>query len=355
MRATFTKAKGPAVPKSLKKYSILILAALLLLAGCHRFRRPCSSCTPSPKDRSTDDRDWDSRGVIRPREFEPIPSTSVPTTPRSSTPERERLRTDTYSPTRPTPQLGWSEPALPDPLLNVESSPTELPATPEATRESKKFWITPDGSKEPEAKKPGIAEPGRSVFLDPVAPKPATSNVEESSSTLPTVNTDTIQRAANKPTILEDRAKSGLNRMTTVRGLAEVSNGDRPSLEGLDSLKKAGYRTVVYFHHPKADVAPAQKLCEQRGLTLVAIPITPDDVPSAYASFNKALQNKDRGLTYVCDEADGLHTGAMWYGYFRKVGLLSADTAVVRAQALGLPMSIPDAWKTALTREFDTK
>ena len=350
------------MPTALRRFSILTLAAFLLLAGCHRYRRPCSSSTPDRKDRGTDDRDFDSRGVIRPREFEPIPSTSVPTTPGSYEPSREPTRTETYSPTRATPKLGWAEPRLPDPLLNIDSSPTELPATTDQ-RESKKFWITPDGSI-PDSKKPatGLATPDRGVMLEPIAPKPASSTVEESDTSLPTVNTDTIQRASNSPAIIEDRAKpdvarSGLNRLTTVRGVAEVSNGDRPTLEGLDSLKKSGFRTVVYFHLPKADTAPARQLCEQRGLTLVAIPITADEVSTAYAGFAKALQNKDRGLTYVCDDAEGLHTGAMWYGYFRRAGLLSVDASLVRARSLGLPStdSIPDAWRTALAREFDNR
>ena len=137
----------------------------------------------------------------------------------------------------------------------------------------------------------------------------------------------------------------------------DVSNGERPTLEGLDSLKKAGFRTVIFFHHPKTDTAPAHQLCVQRGLTMVAIPITADEVSTAYTIFAKALQSPDRGTTYVCDEADGLHTGAMWYGYFRRVGLLSADTSLVRAQSLGLPSTdrLPEAWKSALIREFDNK
>jgi hypothetical protein len=352
------------MPTALRRFSIVALAALIVLAGCHRYRRPCSSSTPDRKDRSTDDRDFDSRGIIRPREFEPIPSTSVPTTPRSYEPSREPTRTETYSPPRATPKLGWTEPSLPDPLLNIDSSPSDLP-TPVASeqRETKKFWITPDGSVPDSRKTPtGMVAPDRSVFLEPVAPKPVASNVEESSSSLPTINTDTIQRSSNRPAITEDRAKpdlakSGLNRLTTVRGVAEVSNGDRPTLEGLDSLKNAGFRTVVYFHLPKADTAPARQLCEQRGLTLVTIPITEGEIASAYASFAKALQNKGRGLTYVCDEADGLHTGAMWYGYFRRVGLLSADASLVRAQSLGLPNTerIPIAWQLSLAREFDIK
>jgi hypothetical protein len=362
MLALFTKVRGRAVPAAIKRFSTLTLAALMLLGGCNRYRRPCSSTTPDRKDRSTDDRDLDSSGVIRPREFEPIPSTSVPTTPRSYEPSREPTRTETYSPPRATPKLGWTEPSLPDPLLNIDSSPTELPSATDH-RESKKFWITPDGSI-PDGKKPstGLATPDRGVMLEPIAPKPANSTVEESASSLPTVNTDTIQRSSNRPAIIEDRvkpvvAKSGLNRLTKVRGLDEVSNGDRPTLEGLDSLKNEGFRTVVYFHLPKADTSPARQLCEQRGLTLVAIPISAEEVASAYASFAKALQNKDRGLTYVCDEAEGLHTGVMWYGYFRRVGLLSADASMVRAQSLGLPNTerIPKIWQSALAREFDNK
>jgi len=333
---------------------------LVLLAGCHRYRRPCSSISPDRRDRANDDRDFDSRGIIRPRDLEQIPSTNVPTTPRPFLPDRELNRTETYSPTRPTPKLGWAEPSQPDPLLNIDSSPSDLPTPSQSEpRESKKFWITPDGTPQPEAKKPSgdRATPDRGVLLEPVAPKSSTPQVEESASSLPTINTDTIQQSSNRPAIIEDRAtpetsKAGLSRLTTVRGVADVSTGDRPTLEGLDTLKKAGFRTVIFLHHPKSDTAPAFQLCEQRGLTLVAIPTTADELPSAYSSFAKALANADRGKTYVCDEANSLHTGAMLYGYFRKELLLSADASLVRAKAHG---QIPSDWQQTLEKAFSSK
>ena len=117
---------------------------------------------------------------------------------------------------------------------NLEQSDLPTTSTSEQ-RESKKFWITPDVSI-PDSKKPatGLAIPDRGVMQEPIAPKWSDTTVEESASSLPTVNTDTIQRASNRPAIIEDRAKldvakSGLNRFTTVRGVAEVSNGDRPT------------------------------------------------------------------------------------------------------------------------------
>ncbi len=361
----FTRNRGRTVRTALHRCTIMTLAWLMLLAGCQRYRRPCSSSTPDRKDRSTDDRGFDSRGVIRPRDSETIPSTNVPTTPRPFIPDRELNRTETYSPTRPTPKLGWNEPYLNDPLLNIDSSTTDLP-TPATTepKESKKFWITPDGTPQPEAKKLSSdrATPDRGVLLEPVAPKSGHPQVEESTSPLPTITNDFIQRSSNRPTIIEDRvaldtSKPGLSRLASVRGVVDVFTGDRPTLEGLDSLKKAGFSTVIFFHQPKADTAPALQLCEQRGLTLVAVPFSTGELFLTYSSFTKALAKADRGKAYVCDEANGMHTGAMWYGYFRKQLLLSADVSLLRAQSLGLPVAdrIPEALRSALSQEFDNK
>ena len=108
--------------------------------------------------------------------------------------------------------------------------------------------------------------------------------------------------------------------------------GRRPALDGFDSLKRQGYRHVVYLHPAGADASATREVAEGRGLTFTAVETTPENLAEAYEAFTKAIADRP---VYVFDE-DGLRAGAMCYLRLRLVGLESAEVGKIRARALGL-------------------
>jgi len=114
-----------------------------------------------------------------------------------------------------------------------------------------------------------------------------------------------------------------------------VATGRKPTLDGFDSLKQGGYRTVAYLHPSGADVSAAQDLAEKRGFAFVAIETTPENLPEALRRVNQLVADRSAHPVYVYDD-DGLRTGAVWYLHFRTVDALNDDAARVRARSLGL-------------------
>jgi hypothetical protein len=113
-----------------------------------------------------------------------------------------------------------------------------------------------------------------------------------------------------------------------------VASGRKPTAEGLDLLKKSGYRTVAYLHGTDADTAALQAEVEKRGLVFVAIETTPAKFAAAMDAFNRVVATPAGRPVYICDD-DGIRTGVLWYAHFRTVEILNADAANVRARPLG--------------------
>lgn len=364
----------------LRRWTTCSLAAATLLssAGCggrlFHHKKKCDS--PSARDR--DDlgprgQDFDP-GTIRPRDSDTIPSPSLPTTPGPRTfdpvtPDGRRL--DTFSPTRPGPRL--EEPLDPYlPPAAVPSSPGDLPRgdllppptesrkqvepTPES-HGSKKLILAPDGSSDPAppatksdytpTRENGLPLPDRSVLLDPVSPggplalprttpepepaKPHTANAPTKPEVMPEAKPEVkLERG------IDLKVAVGVPGIVAVTGYEGVYSGRRPpAIDGLDWLQKAGFRTVVYLHDPKADTGPAAELCAKRGMKFVGIPVAADRVKAAATAFDAAVADAAGRPVYVCDP-NGLWAGTLWYAHFRAVGNLNADAAKVRAQGLGL-------------------
>lgn len=134
------------------------------------------------------------------------------------------------------------------------------------------------------------------------------------------------------PTAEPPTAPVGLPGFAKVKdGLA---SGRKPALEGFDSLKRAGYKTVVYLHPAGADVTAARDVAAKRGLTFVAIETTPEKLSDAVGAFNAAVGEKANRPAYVYDD-DGVRTGVMWYLHFRTAEAMNDDAARVRAKPLG--------------------
>lgn len=128
-------------------------------------------------------------------------------------------------------------------------------------------------------------------------------------------------------------APTGLPGFTKIKD--GVAAGGKPALEGFDSLKQAGYRTVVYLHPAGADVGKAKDVAESRGLAFVAIETTPEKLAAAAEQFNRAIGERATKPVYVYGD-DPLRAGAVWYLHFRTVDLHSPEVAKIRARGLGL-------------------
>lgn len=113
-----------------------------------------------------------------------------------------------------------------------------------------------------------------------------------------------------------------------------LATGRKPALDGFESLKRMGYRTVVYLHPTGADVSAAKEVADARGLKFTAIETTPEKLPESLDAFNVAVGDKASRPLYVFDD-DGVRTGALWYLHFRTVDAMNDDAARVRARPLG--------------------
>lgn len=157
-----------------------------------------------------------------------------------------------------------------------------------------------------------------------------------------------------KPTPEPQVAPRGSDSPGGLAGYARVkeglASGRRPSLDGFDALKRAGFRTVIYLHPAGADLAAVRPVASQRGLAFVAIETTPERLAAAVEEFNAAVADTARHPVYVFDD-DGVRAGAVWYLHFRTADSLNDDAARVRARPLGLTEEGEEAKAFALATQ----
>jgi len=127
-----------------------------------------------------------------------------------------------------------------------------------------------------------------------------------------------------------------------VRVNTTAASGRKPALDGFDTLKKQGFRSVVYLHPPGADVNAVRDVAEKKGLTFTAIETTPEKLTDAAAAFDRVLMDRSAQPVYVFDD-DGLRAGALWYVRFRTADQLSPEVARIRAGGLGLTDTTDEA------------
>jgi protein tyrosine phosphatase (PTP) superfamily phosphohydrolase (DUF442 family) len=120
-----------------------------------------------------------------------------------------------------------------------------------------------------------------------------------------------------------------------VRVSAAAASGRKPAIEGFDTLKQQGFRSVAYLHPAGADVGAVRDVAEKKGLAFTAIETTPERLPDAAAALDRVLADRSHTPVYVCDD-DGLRAGALWYVHFRTADQLSPEVARIRARGLGL-------------------
>jgi protein tyrosine phosphatase (PTP) superfamily phosphohydrolase (DUF442 family) len=135
-----------------------------------------------------------------------------------------------------------------------------------------------------------------------------------------------------------------------------LASGRKPALDGFDSLKRSGYRTVAYLHPAGADVSAARDVAEARGLKFLAIEVAPEKLPENLTAFTGVVSDKANRPVYTFDD-DGVRTGALWYLYFRTVDAMNDDAARVRARPLGLTSEGDEAkaFNLAIQRYLETR
>jgi protein tyrosine phosphatase (PTP) superfamily phosphohydrolase (DUF442 family) len=115
-----------------------------------------------------------------------------------------------------------------------------------------------------------------------------------------------------------------------------VSTGQKPSLDGLDWLKSAGYRSVLHVRRPGIDDAADAREIEKRGLRYLSLELSPQSLsPTVVEQFNRIVGDTANQPLFVYDK-DGLLAGTLWYIHFRTVDQLSDETARTQAARLGL-------------------
>lgn len=292
-------------------FAALAVGPLVGLAGC-RHHRCCSSPDRAPQPYLPPPPAGSPFLGPNPNA---IPPTQVPVTPGPSPflgpqpgpgPSPGPLpvpdvvpRQGNFGPPSPAPNNAGpaQELILPDPLPNSPSSRSNYP--------------------DPLAGPPFLGPP--------VSPKPSSAEPPVSRP-LPQPGPTVSPKTAAAPT-------TGLPGYTRLKD--GVATGRKPALEGFDSLKQSGFRTVAYLHPAGADVSAARDVVEKRGLTFVAVETTPETLSAALTQVNQLVADKAGQPVYVYDD-DGLRTGAVWYLHFRTVDAQAAEPARIRARSIGL-------------------
>ena len=144
-----------------------------------------------------------------------------------------------------------------------------------------------------------------------------------------------------RPSLTAEPPVTAANPVTPVGlpGFVRVSDGlaagGRPTLDGFDSLKRSGYRAVVFLHGPGADVSAAQDVAGGRGLSFVPIAVSPQALAEAVERFNAVVGDRANRPAYVYSDAPA-RAGITWYLHFRTVEAMNDDAARIRAKPLGL-------------------
>lgn len=177
------------------------------------------------------------------------------------------------------------------------------------------------------------------LYPDPLleSPEVRPSRPGEPPAVLPIPDGSASSLKSAKPSVARrieaERPPSGLPGFAVVRD--RVSTGRKPTLQGFDTLRDTGYKSVLYLHKPNQDLTAVQQLVESKGLSFRAISSEPENLAESYSRFAEAVGETSRYPLYVFDD-DGVRCGSLWYLYFRKVEALPDDAAQVKAAALGL-------------------
>ena len=259
--------------------------------------------------------------------------------------------TNTYAPPSSAPTYGPSAPYQP-PTTNEppRASVFLMPPTGEVAKDEPKDTPreAPRETGEPPVNSPKIALYPPTDAAPPAPYVPPTSAAPSA----PTVAPSPPAAVPNTP-----RASSfpvGIANYDRVRPDGNVTTGSRPSLEGLDWLKKEGIATVVFVHLPGVNVESDREVVTRRGMTFVELEFDPKNLDKkSVDEFLRVQRDASLGKIFVYDDVDGAVTGALWYLSFRAIDQSTDEEARVRAGSLGLRENrdgnFRDMWNAART------
>lgn len=147
------------------------------------------------------------------------------------------------------------------------------------------------------------------------------------------VDSNTVRAA---PSPAPAPARDGLPGYVPVAGLTQVASGRKPTPTGFDTLKRSGFRSILYIHAPGTDSSAAAELAQARGLKLTALPVAPETLGDDLSAFSRTITDASNRPLYVVDDSS-VRAGSLWYLYFRTREYAGDDAARVRATPLGLP------------------
>jgi hypothetical protein len=197
---------------------------------------------------------------------------------------------------------------------------------------------------------PGPAKPAPEILL----PDPIPGGSSSRSASPGVLGTPVKPQTAEPKTAEASSAPVGLPGYTRVK--QGVASGRRPTLDGLDSLKQAGFRSMVYLHKSDADLSAMKDVISKRDMAFLAIEATPDNLARAIEQFNAVVADTARHPIYVFDE-DGVNAGAVWYLHFRTAEAMGDDLARLRARPLGFTDEGDEAkeFSLAIQRYLETR
>jgi protein tyrosine phosphatase (PTP) superfamily phosphohydrolase (DUF442 family) len=126
----------------------------------------------------------------------------------------------------------------------------------------------------------------------------------------------------------------------------QVSSGLRPSLDGLDWLQANGYRTILFLRGPGDDDSTDKKQVEKRGMKYLSLEVSPATLSQQVVDDFNQIVNAAKGYPLFVYDRDGSLAGGLWFLHFRGADPGAADSARVRAGALGFREDRDDSHRT---------
>ncbi|HVK11252.1 MAG TPA: hypothetical protein VM597_20955 [Gemmataceae bacterium] len=162
----------------------------------------------------------------------------------------------------------------------------------------------------------------------------------------PPPTTDVGDLTENKPTPAKPEMTNPIADFVQVKD--GVGTGRRPDLDGLDWLKSAGYKTVVFLRGQNDDDTTDRQQVERRGMRFVSILATPEGLTQQWLDeFNNRVGDVAARPMFVYSRDEGI-AGAAWYLHLRTAEFFTHDEARVRAGRLGLKDETTDMYRAAL-------